>query len=215
MDKEEMQFHSQALSGACCLDYVLTQLGMEKEKDEKVMEWATEISMNDGLECNIVALTHKLTNKMNKHFPHQYNVKLYTDLDDTDMYKKLVDLILQKADVSKIKKKTDQLNKLNVIHEKCSLDHLKEGDIGIGVFVKTFVVGQVLNPLEYLFHYKNPVKMGQINHYMVIRKGKHGISVYDPHCHDDKPYQLLNNEVTTNNHYLFSGVAVIVSKDDV
>ena len=217
MDKEGMQFKNQALCGAKSLEYVLTQLGMEKEKDEKVMEWAAEMSLNDGLECNIVALTNKLTNKMNKHFPNQYSVKLYTDLDDTKMYKELVDLTLQKTDPSKMKKKADQLNQLNVIHEKCSLDHLKDGDIGIGVFVNalTLTLRQILNPLEYLFHYKNQGKLCQVNHYMMIKKGKNGIYVYDPHCHDYKPYQLSNSQVITDDRYLFSGIAIIVSKEGV
>ena len=105
MDKEGTQSKNQALYGAKSLEYVLIQLGMEKEKDEKVMEWAAEMSLNDGLECNIVALTNKLTNKMNKHFSDQYSVKLYTDLDDTKMYKELVDLTLQKTEPSKMKKR--------------------------------------------------------------------------------------------------------------
>lgn len=219
MNEDGMQFKNQALRGAKSLDYVLTQLGMEKETDEKIMEWATEMSLygKGELECNLVMLANKLTNKVKKHFPKQYNVKLYTGLKDTKTYEELANMTLQSIDPSKQKKKIDQINKLNVIHESYSLDELKEGDVGIGVFVKTetSALTHVMNPIEYLLNIWNQQKINHINYYMMIKKTKDGIFVFDPYRDDHKPYQVSNNEVVTDNRYAFNGTAMIVSKERV
>lgn len=216
MNEERMQLTKEAMSGANSLDFVLTQLGMAKETDEKIMEWATEMSLdgNGKLGCNIVLLANKLTNKMKKHFPNQYSVKLYTDLKDEKMYQELVNFTLQKIDVSKKKKKADQINNLNVIHSRCSLDELKEGDIGIGVFVKALSLSQIFNPICSVLKSWNQEITGLQNHYMMIQKTKDGIKVYDPHCDNHRAYQLSNNHVVTDTHYIFSGISVIVSKGE-
>lgn len=213
MNKDGMQFKSQALSGALSLDLVLTQLGMEKETEDKLKEWTTEMSLdgNAASGCNIALLLNKLTNKTRKHFPDQYTVKLYTDLKDTKMYKELVDLTLQNLDPNKKKKKADQINKLNVTHSTCSLDELKEGSIGIGVFVKTLSLKNNQEPQEITLDYWKQDNDSLKFHYMVIKKTKDGILVYDPYC-NQKPYQLSNKQVVTDEHYTFTGVAIIVSK---
>lgn len=213
MNEDGMQLKSQALSGALSLDIVLTQLGMEEETADKLKEWTVEMSMDGNIVsgCNIVLLMNKLTNKTKKHFPNQYSVRLYTDLKDTKMYKELVDFTLQNLDPNKKKKKTNQINKLNVVHSTCSLDELKEGSIGIGVFVKTLLLKNNQDIKESMLDYWNQDNDSQKFHYMVIKKTKDGILVYDPYC-NQKPYQLSNQQVVTDEHYTFSGVAIIVSK---
>ncbi|WP_050636062.1 hypothetical protein [Candidatus Stoquefichus sp. SB1] len=65
-------------------------------------------------------------------------------------------------------------------------------------------------PVESILNCWNQKTSGQNLYYMMIKKTKDGVYAYDAH----KSYQVINNQILLDEHYLYSGIAMIVSKEE-
>lgn len=214
MDNNEIQLRNQVMSGARSLYDVLTELGVKIETESKIEKWAGKMSFDKNIEsgCNITLLASQLTHKINKNFPNQYNVIFYRHLAKyvpQDIYDQMIKIALENIEERKKEKKLVQFNQVKVENCECSLDELKEGNIGIGLFVRESVI-KAQTPVESILNCWNQKTSGQNLYYMMIKKTKDGVYAYDAH----KSYQVINNQILLDEHYLYSGIAMIVSKEE-
>lgn len=214
MNNNKIQLRNQAMSDAWSLYDVLTELGMKIDVSSKIEKWAIKMSFDGNVEsgCNIALLASQLTHKIKKYFPHQYNVTFYTHLAkymQQAIYDQMIEMALKNMEANKKEKNADKFNQVHVTHCKCSLDELKEGDIGIGLFIRESLI-QDQKPVECVLDCWNQGTSGQNLYYMMIKKTKDGVYAYDSF----QFYRVSNNQILTDEHYLYSGIAMIVSKEE-